>query len=198
LKPYLFSYKQGKKILELCKYSSYRILNGRIKGDKTGKFTRYPRNLQDVPSVIDYALCGATLMTRIHSFSVLPFTGLSDHCCISVCIRTSYCDKENELETTHIASTTECKIHEANTIYSYNPSGRDNFIQNILCDSGLTKLTNAPIDKVTADHIDNNVTLLNNILLSAAKKSFPIKRIHTKTKGKKREKRDIIGLTMNV
>ena len=165
--------QQGKKILELCKYSSYRILNGRIKGDKTGTFTRYPRNLKDVPSVIDYALCGATLMTRIHSFSVLPFTGLSDHCCISVCIRTSYCGKENELEPTPIASPTECKIHEANTIYSYNPSGRDNFIQNILCDSGLTKLTNAlynPTDKVTPHHIDNNVTLLNNILLSAAKK----------------------------
>ena len=184
--------QQGKKILDLCKYSSYRILNGRSKGDKTGKYTRYPRNLQDAPSVIDYALCSATLIPIIHSFSVLPFTGLSDHCGISICIRTSYCREENALNPTPTAPEAECKLHETNTIYSYDPRGRDNFIQNILCDSSLTKLIKAlhnPADIVTRDDIDNNVTLLNNILLSAAKKAFTIKKTHTNTKGRKRMKK---------
>ena len=97
---------------------------------KTGKYTRYPRNLQDAPSVIDYALCSATLMPIIYSFSVLPFTGLPDRCGISICIRTSYCSEENKLDPTPTAP--EWKLHETNTIYSYDPRGRDNFIQNIL------------------------------------------------------------------
>ena len=79
--------QQGKKILEFCRSLSYSILNGRVDGDKTGKFTRYPSNLRDEPSVIDYALCSTLIMNRIHSFSVLPFTGLSDHCCVSAYIK---------------------------------------------------------------------------------------------------------------
>ena len=75
---------QGKLILKLCKTSSLRILNGRTAGDNTGHFTRYPSNFCDKPSVIDYALCSVPLLGEIISFSVLPFSGLSDHCCISL------------------------------------------------------------------------------------------------------------------
>ena len=123
--------QQGKKILELCKYSSYRILNGRANGDKTGKFTRYPSNLQDDPSLIDYALCHTSVMNRIHYFSVSPFTGLSDHCCISACLRINDSVLEDQLNPTPIAMT-EYKIHEPDMTYSYNPNRRDTFIQNIL------------------------------------------------------------------
>ncbi len=79
--------KQGKTILDLCKTHSMRILNGRLKGDMTGRFTRYPKNQRDSPSLIDYALCGEALLPNILYFTVLPFTELSDHCCISVNIR---------------------------------------------------------------------------------------------------------------
>ena len=78
---------QGKIILDLCKTSSLRILNGRTTGDIKGHFTRYPINLCDRPSVIDYALCSATLLEDILTFSVLPFSGISDHCCIALKIR---------------------------------------------------------------------------------------------------------------
>ena len=40
---------QGKKILDLCKQASYRILNGRTQGDEKGKFTRYPKALRKTP-----------------------------------------------------------------------------------------------------------------------------------------------------
>ena len=78
---------QGKVILELCKSSKLRILNGRTPGDEPGRFTRFPCNLNDKPSVIDYALCSEPLMKDVFHFSVLPFTGLSDHCCISLKIK---------------------------------------------------------------------------------------------------------------
>ena len=38
-------------------------------------------------SRVDYALCSADLMEEIKRFSVLPFIGLSDHCCISMDIK---------------------------------------------------------------------------------------------------------------
>jgi exonuclease III len=85
--------EQGKLILGLCKSSALRILNGRNLGDKYGKYTRYPSNMTDKPSVIDYALCSEPLIEEVKSFSILPFTGLSDHCCISLKIKSNVTDK---------------------------------------------------------------------------------------------------------
>ena len=45
--------EQGKKIIDFCKTTSCRILNGRTQGDMFGKFTRYPSNIREQPSVID-------------------------------------------------------------------------------------------------------------------------------------------------
>ena len=73
--------EQGKLILDLCKSNPLRILNGRTNGDQFGKFTRYPKRPNENPSLIDYALCGESLMNKIYSISVLPLTELSDHCC---------------------------------------------------------------------------------------------------------------------
>ena len=170
--------QQGKKILQLCKSSSCRILNGRVNGDKTGKVTRYPSKFGDNPSLIDYALCSAFLMNHIYSFSVLPFTGLSDHCCISLCLKLKDSDHEheNEKEPTPIQ---ECKLHETDMQFTYNSKRRDIFIQNVLRDNNLTKLTNLTftnMEEITMDRIDNAISVLNNILLSAALKSFPTKR----------------------
>ena len=79
--------EQGKKVLEICKSNSLRILNGRTSGDEFGTFTRYPKRKNENPSVIDYTLCGEALLPSVHSFSVLPFSDLSDHCCISTFIK---------------------------------------------------------------------------------------------------------------
>ena len=79
--------EQGKMILEICKSNSLRILNGRIMGDELGTCTRYPKRKNENPSVIDYTLCGEALLPRMFSFFVLPYTELSDHCCISTHIK---------------------------------------------------------------------------------------------------------------
>ena len=67
-----------------------------------GKFTRYPKRTNVNPSVIDYALCGEALLPQYFSFSVLPFTELSDHCCISTNIRINIPKKSNTDETPDI------------------------------------------------------------------------------------------------
>ena len=89
--------EQGKTILEICKANSLRILNGRTMGDEVGTFTRYPKRKFENPSVIDYTLCGEALLPSIFSFSVLPFTELSDHCCISTFIKINRVLKRGKL-----------------------------------------------------------------------------------------------------
>ena len=181
--------QQGKKILEFCRSSSYRILNGRVNGDKTGKFTRYPSNLRDEPSVIDYALSSTSLINIIHSSSALPFTGLSDHCCISACIKINDSSQLSEQQSIP-TDITECKIHGTDVTYTYDISRRDIFIQNILSDNSLSKLTNMLYNdavEIKQDQIDNSIALLDNILLSAAKKSFRTK-LRNKNSPKSKQK----------
>ena len=89
--------EQGENIIDLRKTSTCRILNGRTRGDMFGNFTRYSSNIRDRPSVIDYSICSVDLMEQIHSFSVLPYTGLSDHSCLSASIKVNIeTDKNTE------------------------------------------------------------------------------------------------------
>ena len=74
----------GKLPLEMCKSVSARILNGRLVGDTSGKFTRFSidQNIDvtdKLPSVIDYAVSNVNLLSKIKYFSVLYLTRLSDH-----------------------------------------------------------------------------------------------------------------------
>ena len=86
----------------------------------------------------------------------------------------------------------EQSAKETNTIYSYHPRGRDNVIQNFLCDSGLTKLSKAVhnlTDEVTPDHRqkrEQHCTFCNQKVTH-----------QKKTKGVKRREK-VIGLIMNV
>ena len=75
---------QGEKFLSLCKNCRIRILNGRTKGDRSGKFTRYPLVLREYPSTLDYMITNTELLHEIESFMVLPHCGISDHECLSV------------------------------------------------------------------------------------------------------------------
>ncbi len=74
----------------LCKTSSLRIINGRVTGDKSGAFTRYSLHdrLDVDPSVIDYGLVNAQSISQVERFTVSKLTLLSDHCCISLRLKT--------------------------------------------------------------------------------------------------------------
>ena len=91
--------ENGKKIIDLCKSARLQILNGRISGDRWGALTRYPIYRKEKPSLIDYGISSVNLLSAIKSFFVLPFTTLSDHCCITARV-TANCDiEENETDT---------------------------------------------------------------------------------------------------
>ena len=79
--------KQGEALLSLCKNNRMRILNGRTKGDRYGKFTRYPLAMRESPSTLDYIIVDTDILPKIMSFIVLSNLGVSDHECLSVSIQ---------------------------------------------------------------------------------------------------------------
>ena len=79
--------KQGESLLHICKSSSMRILNGRTKGDRFGRFTRYPLAVRESPSTLDYVIADIEIITEVTYFMVLSNLGLSDHECLSFSIK---------------------------------------------------------------------------------------------------------------
>ena len=175
---------QGKRILELCKTNSLRILNGRTNGDNYGKFTRYPKRATENPSTIDYALCGEAFIPKIFSFSVLPFTELSDHCCISTNIRINPPQTKTQ-------DVPEVKVNPEPIKLGYDKGKKNIFLANILLSDKLDPLLttlNKP-DKRNSD-LDLCISQFNEIILDSAKISFSDKKVFrgpTKTRKKKKK-----------
>lgn len=78
----------GKLLLDLCKGSGLRILNGRKFGDLCGNYTCY--NHWGNPSTIDYMLCHTDLYNDVDYFKVHDLMPSSIHCMISCCIKTGW------------------------------------------------------------------------------------------------------------
>ena len=86
----------GLLLLDLCKQTGFRILNGRVGEDKgVGKFTFVGSRGS---SVVDYVLASAELFQYIRTFKVHDPNILSDHCLISFSFEFG-----NELKTESIA-----------------------------------------------------------------------------------------------
>ena len=87
-------------LLNLCKTSGLRIVNGRALGDSVGYFTCFSHT--GAPSVIDYMLAPQTFFKSIDSFQVLDPNDYSIHSILSIKIRTKHflpqTTNENNLE----------------------------------------------------------------------------------------------------
>jgi exonuclease III len=66
----------GKQLINLCKSSDLRTLNGRTKGDSLGRATFHGSN---GISVVDYIICDQELFQKVEHFIVKHPTYLSDH-----------------------------------------------------------------------------------------------------------------------
>ena len=176
--------KQGKLILDLCKTTGLKILNGRIIGDSKGQFTRFPLHKNtDKPSTIDYVLCGPSLMNEVFSFSILPFSELSDHCCLSLTI------KVNREQAVCDESDSEVTVTPGRESYIFDQNRIDIFKENIRTDRNLDTL-NTLVNTIDPcrEEVFQSVTCLSDVLLGAAKKSFlPKKNVkqNRKTRNKK-------------
>ena len=77
--------KHGEYLLDLCKSTGLRILNGRAIGDTKGHFTCF--SPCGNPSVIDYILVDHFIMNMMQTMRVNNLTPFSIHCKLSVNIR---------------------------------------------------------------------------------------------------------------
>ena len=79
----------GKKLLELCRSTPLRILNGRILGNLLGEFTCYTAQGK---SAVDYLLASPSFIPEIKSMFILDLVPtLSDHTPIKFCIKINTC-----------------------------------------------------------------------------------------------------------
>ena len=141
---------QGEALLNLCKNSSLRILNGRTKGDRCGKFTRYPLSLRETPSTLDYIIADIDILHNIMSFMVLSNLGLSDHECLSMSIKLKGCSIP---QNTTVPVTKREPFKYANQdefrLKLNSPSGREKVRQFLVQHAHATD-----IEKMTADMIE--------------------------------------------
>ena len=76
----------GKSLLDICKCSNMRILNGRF-GEASSRFTC---NTWNGSSVVDYVVVEKDLMAKINSFEVGEIIDESDHCVIQFSIQNDW------------------------------------------------------------------------------------------------------------
>ena len=70
----------GRLLLDLCKQTGLRILNGRVGNDKNiGRYTFVGSN---VSSVVDYVLTTQNLLQNVDDFTIQEPNILSDHCMV--------------------------------------------------------------------------------------------------------------------
>ena len=107
---------------------------------------------------------------------------MSDHCCISTCIRVNVKRTTNELNP--VSKKDDCLIHPLHFRYTYDSKNREIFEKNLLNNENLAKLKKSLEEnkEISQNVIDKNITYLNDALITAAKKSFFLKK---NVKGKK-------------
>ena len=66
----------GRQLINICKNTDLRILNGRTKGDSLGRPTFHGKN---GISTIDYIICDQDIFQNVNYFGVKQPTYLSDH-----------------------------------------------------------------------------------------------------------------------
>ena len=59
---------QGQRLLDLCKNSQLRILNGRTYGDRIGMLTRLPLATRETPGTVDYISTEVEILNTSNSF----------------------------------------------------------------------------------------------------------------------------------
>ena len=110
----------GRKLLELCKCSSLRLLNGRKLGDSLGKFTCHEYGGS---STIDYMLTNPSLYEHIQYFKVNDWLGhFSDHCAIECGL---------DIEIAHVENV-KCKITPRPCRYKWYEESPSIFKQTLL------------------------------------------------------------------
>ena len=160
----------GRKLLNLCKSSGLRILNGRKFGDLTGRFTCHEYGGS---STVDYILAHHDLYDKVQYFKVNTWFGhLSDHCMAECGI---------EAEVPKVDSPV-CKLTPQPCKYKWYKESPAIFKKTLLA-VDMQHQCNNLLDRLEDVNLDTNVATSEfNIILQEAGNRCLTK---TKNKGKK-------------
>ena len=149
---------QGKALLNLCKASGLRIVNGRFLGDRIGFYTCF--NYKGAPSVIDYMICSQALLDHIQSFHVSDPNTASIHCSLSLHLRTNPFMKSEAI--------TESPTFSPSNQYKWREGDNQKFPTALQFNASKQNISDFNQNNFN-DNIDAAVSSLNNILYTAAK-----------------------------
>ena len=116
---------------------------------------------------VDYALCSNSLLEDVVSFFVLPLNQLSDHCCISLSIKTLRA-KDDPIQKEEVTPQISTR---------FDIDFVDLYKENLERDIGFSELSKVieETQDYTQGSIDEWTTQFNNLVLNNARVSFPTK-----------------------
>ena len=160
------SNKFGTLLLDICKSTDMRILNGRTLGDISGAYTSFQFNGQ---SVVDYIIVSEKLAPNIRTMKVSPPNHLSDHANVTC---TLYLDDQiSNWGKLHSQAKKTTGLKTMN--YKWHPDSNLKF-KNAL-DTPIVE--NMMDTFVATNHVDSHqcCKALNNIIFKAASLSLKVK-----------------------
>ena len=116
----------GKCLLDLCKSTGLRLLNGRTDCDKMGKLTCI--NPQG-SSVSDLVLCKTDMFEYINDFKVQDANILSDHCLVSFTIKAGKVFK-SDFNKRHCNRKMNCN-EKLSQVYKWDDGKKDQFLTSL-------------------------------------------------------------------
>lgn len=176
----------GKLLLDMCKGSRLRILNGRKLGDVSGSYTCF--NHRGNPSSIDYMLCDEALFSDIDYFRVHDLVPFSIHCMISCIIKTGWCNSDFSLNDEN-----EMQLHDLPTQYKWSTHNADLWrwalTQNSVKSSVDNFLSNSCSSNVPVDEcLDSFYKVLSHICETAGFNKYSSQKRTCKTARKNSKK----------
>ncbi len=164
-------FKNGQLLIDLCVAHKLRVLNGRTIGDLKGKCTYFKQN-GNGQSVIDYGIVDETLLNDIVTFEVGDlFSYLSDHCMISLLLKTNMSRETN----------TECDGTPLNR-YIWSTESKERVISEFSSESIKTMINGIDFSDPNIN-CENKVREINSIFYNVANKT--LRRKHTQVKKKR-------------
>jgi hypothetical protein len=142
-------------LLNMCKATGLRILNGRTLGDLSGKLTCHKWNGS---SQVDYGIVHHSLLPMIQYFRVHDHLNhLSDHCKISLRLRIS-----------HFTSRDNTQLVQLPTRFKWNDQSLDDFKGILLQVDSQTNIQAALRTAPESHDVDSLVSNISDILVTAA------------------------------
>ena len=158
----------GLMLLDLCKQTGMRILNGRFDKDLMGRYTHVGARGS---SLVDYVITTQKLLNHVEYFCVGDPNILSDHCIIDFsftfdkpCMRNNVIDTGN----TNCQDTVDSKYvwKNENTQVFHEKLSSDDIIAKLMC------FNECALNATSSNDIDNCVTKLSCIIDEVASPDF--------------------------